>query len=414
MRNRTRWAMAAVAVTVTSPLLVAGATPAEAATVAGCPTPTGKRITDTPATYPKTVALTFDDGPNPTWTPQVLAVLARHHVHGTFFVIGKRAEAYPDVLQRIVDAGHVVGNHTWDHPTVGRDMYSLTAAQLVTEFDPTTALIKDATGRPVCFFRSPQGKDASPTIRRTATDRGQTVTGYYTASDYLQPDGPDPQWVTRIEQRLEGRGDHPILLMHDGGVYRGNSVRALDAVISWYAARGYVFTDPAGRPFPEALPSGAKLPVTGWAVPPDWTPPDDSLTGLRPTDLPAFAGPDRSATGTANADAAGAAGRFTLDPTGSSGLTAPGITADGAAGASTTGAATGTGATGTGSSSTAATGTGSSGTGSTGTGSSGTKGTVAARRLARLAANSRQDPLAARRLTDALARYLDVFSAPPA
>lgn len=400
MLNRARWAMAAAAVTVTGPLLVALAAPADAATLPGCPTATGKRITDTPATYPKTVSLTFDDGPHPTWTPQILKVLARHHVHATFFVIGKRAEAHPDVLQQIVDAGHVVANHTWDHPTAGRDMYTLTAGQLVTEFDPTTALIKNATGRPVCFFRAPQGKDHSPIIRKTAKDRGQTVTGYYTASDYQQPSVTDPQWVKLIETRLEGRGDHPILLLHDGGSYRGNSVQALDAVIRWYAIRGYVFTDPAGRPFPGDLPVGAKVPATGWAVPPDWTPPEDPLTGAtRPTDLPGFTGRDQTgtaATGSgptpdATAEAGGVTGQGAT-----TGTTPPGTTTDDAGTATTGAEAT--------RSTSASRGGGTSGSGRTGV----------ARRLARLAADSKEDPLAARKLTDAVARYLNVFAAPPA
>jgi peptidoglycan/xylan/chitin deacetylase (PgdA/CDA1 family) len=372
MRNRTRLAMAAAAVTVSGPLLAAVAPPASAATEPGCPTATGDRHTQTPATYPKTVALTFDDGPNPTWTPQMLAVLAEHHVHATFFVIGRRSETYPEVLQQIVDAGHVIGNHTWAHPTAGRGLYDLTPAELVTEFDPTTALIKGVTGRPVCFFRAPQGKDDAPTIRKLAKDRGQMVTGYHTASDYLQPRKIDPTWMARIEQRLEGRGAHPILLMHDGGAFRGNSVKALDEVITWYASRGYVFTDPAGRPFPGDLPPGAKVPPTGWAVQPGWTPPGDGLSESRPTDLPSFTPPRDTPTtsGTASASTATHAepvpGRPTL---GDAGPTQAPV---------------------------------------------GRPPTTADRPLARLAENSAKDPLAARKLTDAVMRYLMVFSTPPA
>jgi hypothetical protein len=304
-------------------------------------------------------------------------------VHGTFFVIGKHAELYPETLQQVVDAGHVVGNHTWDHPTVNRDMYDLTAAELVTEFDPNTAMIRDVTGLPVCFFRAPQGKDNTPTIRQLAKDRGQTVTGYYTASDYLQPHYADPAWVTRITQKLQNRGSHPILLLHDGGPYRGNSVEALDEIITWYADRGYVFTDPAGRPFPGDLPAGAKVPTTGWAVPPGWTPPNDFAAASQPTDLPTFRPPgdDPTATGTPTPG--------TDDPTGG---TAPGhplpagpTDADATPGgpASIDGAAAITPA-------------------------------AKNQRLARLAANSAENPLAARKLTDAVARYLMVFSAPPA
>jgi peptidoglycan/xylan/chitin deacetylase (PgdA/CDA1 family) len=262
-----------------------------------------------------------------TWTPQVLATLARHHVHGTFFVIGRSVVLAPQILAKTIAAGHVIGDHTWHHPTAGNGMYALTEQQLAAELDPETAMIKDATGRSVCFFRAPQGKDQSPLIHRMAEDRGQTVTAYYTAGDYQQPGKLDPAWVTRIEHDLENKGDHPILLMHDGGVFRGNTMIALDSIITWYAQRGYVFTDPAGRPFPGDLPAGASVPTTGWAIPPTWTPPDNS-TG------------------------------------------------------STTGSVGGS--------------------------------PDWNRRMATLAAQSGQDPMAAQLLSEAIARYLMVFSAPPA
>jgi peptidoglycan/xylan/chitin deacetylase (PgdA/CDA1 family) len=376
MRKRARWAMAAAAMSVATPLVVAAAVSADAASPLGCPTATGERMTSTPPTYPKTVALTFDDGPHPTWTPKVLAVLAKHHVHATFFVVGMRAEANPDVLQHIVEAGHVVGNHTWHHPTVGRGMYDLNAQDLATEFDPTSALIKGATGRPVCFFRAPQGRDDTPTIRKLALDRGQTVTGYHSAGDYLQPDKLDPHWVALIEQRLEGRGEHPILLLHDGGPFRGNSVQALDRIITWYASRGYVFTDPAGRPFPDDLPFGMKTPATGWAVPWSWTPPSDDVAGTQPADLPSFVSPDEEPTAT------GTTSPSTTTGPGSTGEPLPSeATDDGTA---------------------------------TRNPVPSDPATTTKTRLTKLAANSAQDPLAARKLTDAVARYLMVFAAPPA
>lgn len=391
MRNRARWAVAAAAVTATSPLVLATAAPAGAATVAaaatqpGCPTATGLRITDTPETFRKTVALTFDDGPNPLWTPQILAVLAKHHVHGTFFVVGKNADLYPEILQQVIDAGHVVGNHTWDHPTVKRDMYDLTAAELVTEFDPNTAMIRDATGLPVCFFRAPQGKDHTPMIRQLAKNRGQMVVGFYSASDYQQPHHADPTWVTRITQRLEDQGSHPILLLHDGGSYRGNSVEALDKIITWYADRGYIFTDPAGRPFPGDLPAGAKVPATGWAVPPGWTPPDDFVIAPQPTDLPTFRTPADDPTATTTPT-------FSTDtPTGATTSRYP---------LPTIPIPTGTGTT-------------SRGPAPVDDAPS-IRPVTKNRRLARLAANSAENPLAARKLTDAVARYLMIFSAPPA
>lgn len=297
MRNRARLMTAVAAVAVAGPLLTGVTTPASAADQTGCPATTGRRIVNTPATYPRTVALTFDDGPNSTTTPRALAVLAKHHVHATFFVIGRRAQASPDLLQQIVDAGHVIGNHTWSHPTGGDGMYGLTPAQLATEIDQATALISTATRRPVCFFRAPQGKDASATIHAVAKARGLTVTNFYTASDYRQPSHLDPGWVNLIETRLEGRGAHPILLLHDGGGFRGNSLMALDSIITWYASRGYVFTDPSGRPFPADLPPGGTPPATGWAVPPGWRPPVPSASSRpQPVDPPLVA-PSTDVTG---------------------------------------------------------------------------------------------------------------------
>ena len=340
MREQGRWAISAVVLSITCALTLGGGnSPADAATrIPGCPVATGERIVNTPATYPKTVALTFDDGPSPTWTPRVLAILARHHVHATFFVIGRNAVVAPQTLAQTIAAGNAIGDHTWHHPTTGLGMYGLTERQLAAELDPETAMIKNATGRSVCFFRAPQGKDQSPLIHRMAEDRGQTVTAYYTAGDYQQPGKLDPAWVTRIEHDLENRGDHPILLMHDGGVFRGNTLQALEGIISWYAQRGYVFTDPAGRPFPGDLPAGDSVPPSGWAIPPGWTAPDNSTGGST----------TGSAGGTPSAGQAAA--------------TSPDWN----------------------------------------------------RRMATLAAQSGQDPLSAQLLSEASARYLMVFSAPPA
>jgi peptidoglycan-N-acetylglucosamine deacetylase len=269
MRVRTGLAAAATAAAVT---VAGGTAPAFAAdsgpVPAGvdCPASDGARVTNTPATYPKTVALTFDDGPDPTWTPQVLAVLRRHHVHGTFFVIGRKADADQGVLAEVVADGNVIGNHTWSHPTAGSGFTELTETEVADELDRTEGLLQQASDQPVCFFRAPQGKDTAPALKQAAHVRGLTVTNMYSAHDYAQPDQLDPAWVELITARLVGQGRHPILLLHDGGSFRGNTVEALDRIITWYAERGYVFTDPAGRPFGDD--PAADDPPTGYALPP--------------------------------------------------------------------------------------------------------------------------------------------------
>lgn len=265
MRARTSLAVVAATAAAT----VGGAPAAFAGPVtagSGCPRTDGLRVVNTPATYRRTVALTFDDGPDPTWTPQVLAVLRRHGVHGTFFVVGRQARAQPKVLAEVVADGNVIGNHTWDHPTSGDGIDDLTEEQLGSEIDRTERLLRDTSGQPVCFFRAPQGRDTSPQVREAAVRRGLTVTNMHSAHDYAQPDHLDQTWIDRISRRLIDRGDHPVLLLHDGGDFRGNSVAALDRVITWYAERGYVFTDPAGRPFPDD--PAAVNPPTGHALPP--------------------------------------------------------------------------------------------------------------------------------------------------
>lgn len=269
MRVRRRWTTAVLAIATVGPLPLALAASADAASTPGsCPASTGRRIVDTPATFPRTVALTFDDGPNATYTPEMLAVLRRHRVHGTFFVVGERVAHNPALLKQVAADGNVIGNHSWDHPTAGAGFWGLDKAQVAAEIDPATRLIQHHTQRRVCFFRAPQGKDTSAAVQRITSVRGLTVTNMYSGKDYLQPQRVDATSVAEITGRLVAQGDHPILLLHDGGAFRGNSVLALDRIITWYQQRGYVFTDPAGRPFPDGLPAGTRPPQTGWAVPP--------------------------------------------------------------------------------------------------------------------------------------------------
>lgn len=291
MRKSARGAVTAAAATATVPLLMlATSAPASAATTApgpaptvpsasasgaatgtGCPATTGRPIVDTPATYSRTVAITFDDGPNPEYTPRVLEILARHRVHATFFVVGNRAAQHPELVRQILAGGHVIANHTWSHPTSGRGFYGLTPGQVAAQMDLTTMLMQETVSVPVCFFRSPQGKDKTVAVGDAARERGLTVANFHTASDYRQPADLDPAWVSRITSRLTNIGRHPILLLHDGGGGRENSLAALERIIRWYGTRGYVFTDPAGRPFPGGLPAGARPPSTGWAVAPGST-----------------------------------------------------------------------------------------------------------------------------------------------
>jgi peptidoglycan-N-acetylglucosamine deacetylase len=102
----------------------------------------------------RAVALTFDDGPDPDWTPRVLDVLAREGVRAAFFLIGQRARRAPEIARRIAGAGHDLGNHTWSH----RSLWRCGPAHTEREIQDGHAAIADAAGEPPRFFRPPWGK----------------------------------------------------------------------------------------------------------------------------------------------------------------------------------------------------------------------------------------------------------------
>src|ERR1044072_6249085 len=105
---------------------------------------------------PGLLALTFDDGPAPRWTPAILDILKQEQVPATFFIIGKNGQAYPDLVKRIVNEGHELGNHTFTHPNLGEIPLSLTELEL----NATQRLIESETGRSTVLFRPPYFGDA--------------------------------------------------------------------------------------------------------------------------------------------------------------------------------------------------------------------------------------------------------------
>lgn len=111
----------------------------------------------------KIIAFTFDDGPDDTWTPQILTVLARFGVKATFFLIGMRVRSYPQIVQRIIRSQHVIGNHTWDHPK----LTDLPADQVRKQIQQTEQEILRVAGVRPRFFRPPYGA-LNPTIIETA------------------------------------------------------------------------------------------------------------------------------------------------------------------------------------------------------------------------------------------------------
>lgn len=181
------------------------------------------------------VFLTFDDGPDPTWTPQVLDVLARYGVKATFCMVGRYAQANPGLVQRVVAEGHALCNHTQNHASLDR----LSAAGVESEIGAAQAAITAAAGRAPTVFRIPYGRGSS-TVSAVASGLGLPILGWNVdPSDYTRP-GTD-QIVTRVSQAVRPGA---IVLMHDGGGDRSQTVAALDRLIPVLKAAGYSF----GRP----------------------------------------------------------------------------------------------------------------------------------------------------------------------
>ncbi|MCR9243706.1 MAG: polysaccharide deacetylase family protein [bacterium] len=184
------------------------------------------------------VALTFDDGPDPDFTPQVLDVLAAHGVQAAFFVVGERVRAHPELVRRMHAAGHLVCNHTDRH---GFDFHFQLWRGAGAEIARCNAAITAAIGRTPRLFRSPQGFK-NPALGDVLHRTGMTAVGW-------QARGLDA--VTRdaaaIERRLvDGARPGGVLVMHDGAGLGGTGDRtptltALPRVLSGLRARGLRF-----------------------------------------------------------------------------------------------------------------------------------------------------------------------------
>lgn len=160
-----------------------------------------------PEMTPIDVALTFDDGPHPEHTPRLLDLLAEAGVRGTFFVVGERAEQFPELIRRIADEGHELGNHTWTHSEPSQT----SAARFLDEVARTRRLIQNLTGRDCRLTRPPKG---SLTIGKALGlwRQQQTIALWNTdPKDFAMPDtAPMSQWLSGYRPHS---GD--IVLLHD-------------------------------------------------------------------------------------------------------------------------------------------------------------------------------------------------------
>jgi cellulose synthase/poly-beta-1,6-N-acetylglucosamine synthase-like glycosyltransferase/peptidoglycan/xylan/chitin deacetylase (PgdA/CDA1 family) len=186
------------------------------------------------------LALTFDDGPDPVWTPQILAVLRKHHVHATFFVVGSAAIDHPDLVRSILADGNEIGVHTLTHADLG----SAPAWRQQLEVQGDQQAIAAITGRAATLLRPPYSSendavtDGTWSAIRTAADQGYlTVLTTKDSEDWRRPG------VATIERNLAPSGPQgQILLMHDGGGDRDQTVSALDSALTKFTDQGFRVT----------------------------------------------------------------------------------------------------------------------------------------------------------------------------
>lgn len=164
--------------------------------------------------------LSFDDGPHPEHTPRVLDLLATHGAHGSFFLVGTQVEKYPQLAARIAAEGHLLGNHSWSHPsTFGK----MTLQQQLQEIGRTDQLLAEFDRRPTHRFRPPRGSFSFSLLLNFAARRRAIAYWSYDSLDYQQLPAADV--VVRLRRQPPGAGD--IVLMHDDAPCAGDVLEVM-------------------------------------------------------------------------------------------------------------------------------------------------------------------------------------------
>jgi peptidoglycan/xylan/chitin deacetylase (PgdA/CDA1 family) len=182
------------------------------------------------------IALTFDDGPNPRWTLQLLEILAKHKIRATFFLVGRYAATQHALVRQTHEAGHLIGNHTWTHPNLAR----ISAEQTRDELSRTSAELEQIIGARVRYFRPPFGLRRPATLH-IARELGLIpVTWNIIGNDWNAPSAEAiTTRVNRLIAKNESQGNATNLVLHDGGhltleADRSRTVAAAATLIEQY------------------------------------------------------------------------------------------------------------------------------------------------------------------------------------
>ncbi|BAZ38866.1 polysaccharide deacetylase [Calothrix sp. NIES-4101] len=179
----------------------------------------------------KIIALTFDDGPWPKYTEQILSILKENNVKGTFFVIGRNMKNFPEIGKKIVAEGHTIANHTWHHW-----YHRLNPKAAAYEIDATEEIIYKVTGVKTNLFRPPGGVLGNGPAAYARSKKYSVIMWSADSHDYKRPAAP--RLISNVMRTSKPGG---IVLMHDGGGVRDSTVKALPDMIQKFRSSGYRF-----------------------------------------------------------------------------------------------------------------------------------------------------------------------------
>jgi cellulose synthase/poly-beta-1,6-N-acetylglucosamine synthase-like glycosyltransferase/peptidoglycan/xylan/chitin deacetylase (PgdA/CDA1 family)/spore germination protein YaaH len=239
----------------------------------------GERITKYPSSFviqrwgkgkTNQVALTFDDGPSPRYTGKILDVLRKYNAKATFFIIGQEGNLYPGILRREIREGHDIGNHTFTHPNLEK----ISPRRALLEINATERLLESKLGRKTLIFRPPYGEDVEPSTPAQITSLLEiSRKGYYTiglGADPLDWENPPADEIARRVIHGVESGQGNIVLLHDGGGDRTQTLTALPVILKTLQSRGYSFvgvSEILGLPRESVLPAITRAEQTqAWIV----------------------------------------------------------------------------------------------------------------------------------------------------